>query len=58
MSETIPGPPGLPFLGNIGDITPGDSVSSLRRLADTYGMPGPHHRTHLLIGLSSSRFDF
>jgi cytochrome P450/NADPH-cytochrome P450 reductase len=41
MSEAIPGPPGLPFLGNIGDITPRDSASSLRRLADTYGMPAP-----------------
>ena len=38
MTETIPGPPGLPFLGNINDIDPADGISSLGRLADTYGM--------------------
>lgn len=38
MSQPIPGPPGLPILGNISDIDPADSVNSLGRLADTYGM--------------------
>ncbi|KAN0120409.1 fatty acid hydroxylase [Hyaloscypha variabilis] len=37
MAEPIPGPPGLPLLGNLNDIDPGDSMSSLSRLADTYG---------------------
>jgi cytochrome P450/NADPH-cytochrome P450 reductase len=33
----IPGPPGLPILGNIYDLDYPDTVSSLSRLADTYG---------------------
>lgn len=37
MTEPIPGPPGLPLLGNINDIDPADSMASLLRLADTYG---------------------
>ncbi|KAF8850100.1 fatty acid hydroxylase [Acephala macrosclerotiorum] len=37
MSQPIPGPPGLPILGNISDIDPVDSSNSLVRLADTYG---------------------
>ncbi|KAH9213493.1 fatty acid hydroxylase [Leptodontidium sp. 2 PMI_412] len=37
MAEPIPGPPGLPILGNINDIDPVDSMASLGRLADTYG---------------------
>ena len=39
MTETIPGPPGLPIVGNLTDIDPADTVNSLARLADTYGMP-------------------
>jgi cytochrome P450 / NADPH-cytochrome P450 reductase len=41
MAEPIPGPPGLPLLGNLNDIDPGDSMSSLSRLADTYGIYFP-----------------
>lgn len=37
MAEPIPGPPGLPILGNINDIDPVDTITSLGRLADTYG---------------------
>ncbi|KAH9204492.1 putative cytochrome P450 oxidoreductase OrdA-like protein [Leptodontidium sp. 2 PMI_412] len=37
MTEPIPGPPGLPLLGNINDIDPADSMADLCRLADTYG---------------------
>ena len=37
MSQPIPGPPGLPILGNISDVDPADSVNSLGHLADTYG---------------------
>jgi hypothetical protein len=38
MPEPIPGPPGYPIVGNINDIDPADSFTSLGRLADTYGM--------------------
>ena len=41
MAAPIPGPPGLPFLGNLNDIDPGDSLNSLSRLADTYGTQFP-----------------
>jgi cytochrome P450/NADPH-cytochrome P450 reductase len=34
----IPGPPGLPLVGNIGDVDTKDLVMSIRKLADTYGM--------------------
>lgn len=37
MAQPIPGPPGLPILGNIHDIDPADSIASLSRLAETYG---------------------
>ncbi|KUJ12657.1 putative cytochrome P450 oxidoreductase OrdA-like protein [Mollisia scopiformis] len=37
MTQPIPGPPGLPILGNIHDIDPADSIASIGRLADTYG---------------------
>lgn len=37
MSEQIPGPKALPFLGNIQDIDPVDIIKSLGVLADTYG---------------------
>jgi len=37
MATPIPGPPGLPLLGNLNDVDPIDTTSSLGRLADTYG---------------------
>ncbi|KAG9233573.1 fatty acid hydroxylase [Amylocarpus encephaloides] len=37
MSETITGPPGLPFLGNITDLDPLNASASLARIAETYG---------------------
>jgi cytochrome P450/NADPH-cytochrome P450 reductase len=37
-TEEIPGPPGLPFLGNVTDVDPTNSMVSLQRLADIYGM--------------------
>lgn len=37
-SQPIPGPPGLPLLGNLTDLDPADGIGSLGRLADTYGM--------------------
>ncbi|KAK6581220.1 hypothetical protein PZA11_005911 [Diplocarpon coronariae] len=37
MTEPIPGPPGLPLLGNINDLDPAHSMASLGNLADTYG---------------------
>jgi len=36
-TKLIPGPPGLPLIGNIRDIDPVDSVKSLLLLADKYG---------------------
>lgn len=36
-TEPIPEPPGLPFLGNIGDINTEYPLGSFLRLADTYG---------------------
>lgn len=36
--QPIPGPPGLPLLGNFADLDPVDGVGSLCRLADKYGM--------------------
>ena len=35
--ETIPGPPGLPIIGNIGDIDAENHMLSFGRLTDTYG---------------------
>ncbi|KPM34016.1 Bifunctional P-450:NADPH-P450 reductase [Neonectria ditissima] len=37
MPSKIPGPRGLPLLGNIADIDPSDAVASLGRIAETYG---------------------
>ncbi|KAH8751145.1 fatty acid hydroxylase [Hyaloscypha sp. PMI_1271] len=33
----VPGPPGLPLIGNLNDIDATDGMASLSRLADTYG---------------------
>jgi cytochrome P450/NADPH-cytochrome P450 reductase len=35
--ETIPGPPGLPIVGNIGDIDASNPVQSLCNLTLKYG---------------------
>ncbi|KAG5302133.1 bifunctional P-450:NADPH-P450 reductase [Histoplasma ohiense] len=37
MTTPIPGPPGVPLLGNIFDINPKDTWGSLKSLADKYG---------------------
>ncbi|RFU80751.1 cytochrome p450 [Trichoderma arundinaceum] len=37
MSTLIPKPPGVPLLGNIFDVKPGNTWTSLRTLADKYG---------------------
>ncbi|RDL29977.1 Bifunctional cytochrome P450 reductase [Venustampulla echinocandica] len=37
MTETIPGPPGLPILGNAMDVDPANAIMSLGLLTDTYG---------------------
>ena len=36
-TATIPGPPGLPFVGNISDIDAENPIQSLCNLTDTYG---------------------
>lgn len=38
MTTPIPSPPGLPFLGNVFDVDPQNTLESLDRLADIYGM--------------------
>ncbi|EDN95818.1 hypothetical protein SS1G_11697 [Sclerotinia sclerotiorum 1980 UF-70] len=35
--EEIPGPPGLPFLGNVQDVNPISPLASIERLAGIYG---------------------
>ncbi|KAF2019092.1 cytochrome P450 [Aaosphaeria arxii CBS 175.79] len=35
--EPIPGPPGLPFVGNISDIDPQNPIKSMMNLTDIYG---------------------
>lgn len=42
LSVPVPGPPGLPILGNIKDLDPADSMASLSRLSDTYGRNTSH----------------
>ncbi|RFU30218.1 hypothetical protein B7463_g6139, partial [Scytalidium lignicola] len=37
MTEPIPGPPGLPLLGNMADLNPADATNSLIRFAHIYG---------------------
>jgi len=37
-TEVIPGPPGLPLVGNVVDLDPENPVESFIRLADQYGM--------------------
>lgn len=44
----IPGPKGVPFLGNIYDIEPEVPVNSFERMADSYGMDLDHDRESLL----------
>jgi cytochrome P450/NADPH-cytochrome P450 reductase len=41
MTESIPGPAGLPVLGNMYDLDPANSIESLGHLADIYGTYTP-----------------
>lgn len=36
--EPIPGPPGLPIIGNLNDIDPESPILSFERLTDIYGL--------------------
>lgn len=38
MTTPIPGPPGLPLVGNSFDVDPQNLKASFDRLADIYGM--------------------
>lgn len=33
----IPEPPGMPFFGNAGDVSPTNPTRDMKRLAETYG---------------------
>jgi hypothetical protein len=37
MSNEIPGPPGVPLLGNIFDVNPNETWNSLIKLSKQYG---------------------
>ena len=37
QTETIPGPPGLPIIGNLADIDAETPLQSFERLTDIYG---------------------
>ena len=37
MAVPVPQPPGLPLLGNVGDIDPRNAMLSLRHLSEKYG---------------------
>lgn len=46
MAETtipIPNPPGLPLIGNVGDIDAAYPMGSMINMADKYGL-STHHR--------------
>lgn len=54
MADTtvpIPGPPGLPLIGNVGDIDPAFPLGSLKNMADTYGSSLQSHSLVLLAQL-------
>lgn len=40
MPTEIPGPPGVPILGNIFDVNPNETWNSLNSLASKYGILG------------------
>lgn len=60
-TATIPGPPGLPFIGNISDIDAENPIQSLCNLTDTYGTPlvntgeGKTNQKQAQYGNSTSR---
>ena len=37
MSQTIPQPPGIPLLGNVFDVSPSNTWTSLKKLSEEYG---------------------
>jgi len=52
--DPIPGPPGLPFVGNARDVDPNNFSLSIQRLADIYGtLPTPNSNLILVHSLSS-----
>jgi hypothetical protein len=51
-TETIPGPPGLPIVGNIADIDSETPLHSFERLTDIYGKSESIAVTHSLLKIS------
>ncbi|PVI05918.1 NADPH-cytochrome P450 reductase-like protein [Periconia macrospinosa] len=54
--EPIPGPPGLPILGNLSDIDPESPNLSFQRLTDTYGPIWKFYITGDRVVISSQAF--
>jgi hypothetical protein len=53
MSSEIPSPPGIPILGNVFDVDPNNTWTSLNKLAAQYGKcaspPKQHPVSELMI---------
>lgn len=51
MANTIPipGPPGLPILGNVADVDASNPTASFSQLADTYGRYPSHYASMPII---------
>ena len=56
MPTKIPGPPGIPLLGNVFDIDPNETWNSLNKLAKQYGMTAVHGPRQYLVPTSNLSF--
>jgi hypothetical protein len=45
MPTEIPGPPGVPLLGNVFDVNPNETWNSLNKLAKQFGMTATRPQT-------------
>lgn len=51
--EPIPGPPGLPIVGNLTDIDGENPLLDFDRLTDIYGLATQLHSFHCLLLIGS-----